>query len=117
MPVSTPRGIVRAFERMVFLAHPSYGTIDPTPFVAVMFIILWIMFGDVGQVYRLSSARINSEGEVVRGLSQKVILGTPSWRGFTGGRFLYGSFFGKRRYTQRSVTRLLTGHYRTISSL
>jgi len=52
VPVSTPHGRVnRSFERMVFsYGVPLYGTIDPTPFVAVMFVVLFaIMFGDVGQ--------------------------------------------------------------------
>ena len=52
VPVSTPHGrVVRGFERMVFsYSVPLYGTIDPTPFVAVMFVLLFaIMFGDVGQ--------------------------------------------------------------------
>lgn len=42
---------VRSFERMI-LAYgaPLYGSIDPTPFVAVSFTVLFgIMFGDVGQ--------------------------------------------------------------------
>ena len=52
VPVSTPHGrVVKSFERMVFsYSVPLYGTIDPTPFVAVMFVLLFaIMFGDVGQ--------------------------------------------------------------------
>jgi V/A-type H+/Na+-transporting ATPase subunit I len=52
VPVSVSHGrIVRSFERMVFsYSVPLYGTIDPTPFVAVMFVVLFaIMFGDVGQ--------------------------------------------------------------------
>lgn len=44
-------GLVRSFERMVFsYGAPLYGTIDPTPLVAFLFILLFaIMFGDVGQ--------------------------------------------------------------------
>ncbi len=52
VPVSTPHGrVTRSFERMVFsYGTPLYGTIDPTPFVAIMFVVLFaIMFGDVGQ--------------------------------------------------------------------
>ena len=52
VPVSTPHGrLVRSFERMVLsYSVPLYGSIDPTPFVAVIFVLLFaIMFGDVGQ--------------------------------------------------------------------
>lgn len=40
-----------AFNRMIFsYGSPVYGTIDPTPFVAVFFTLLFgIMFGDAGQ--------------------------------------------------------------------
>ena len=43
--------IVKSFERMVFsYGIPLYGTIDPTPIVAVLFTLLFgIMFGDLGQ--------------------------------------------------------------------
>lgn len=45
------RKFVSAFERMIFsYGSPLYGTIDPTPFVAVFFTILFgVMFGDCGQ--------------------------------------------------------------------
>jgi V/A-type H+-transporting ATPase subunit I len=52
VPVSLRHGkFTRSFERMVFsYGVPLYGTIDPTPFVAVVFVLLFaIMFGDVGQ--------------------------------------------------------------------
>ena len=52
VPVSTPHGkLTSAFERMVLsYSVPAYGTIDPTPFVAAIFVVLFgIMFGDVGQ--------------------------------------------------------------------
>ena len=44
-------GFVKSFERMVFsYGAPIYGTIDPTPFVAIFFTLLFgIMFGDCGQ--------------------------------------------------------------------
>lgn len=43
--------IVSNFERMVFsYGSPLYGTIDPTPFVALFFTLLFgLMFGDAGQ--------------------------------------------------------------------
>ncbi|MCR4580275.1 MAG: ATPase [Treponema sp.] len=52
VPVKLRHGsFVKSFERMVFsYGAPVYGTIDPTPFVAVFFTILFgIMFGDCGQ--------------------------------------------------------------------
>ncbi len=52
VPVKLEHGkFVSAFERMVFsYGSPLYGTVDPTPFVAVFFTILFgIMFGDTGQ--------------------------------------------------------------------
>jgi V/A-type H+-transporting ATPase subunit I len=56
VPVSLQHGVfVRGFEGVVFsYGAPLYGTIDPTPFVAVFFTILFgIMFGDVGQGFVL----------------------------------------------------------------
>lgn len=52
VPVKLHHGkIVSAFERMIFsYGSPAYGTIDPTPFVAMFFTLLFgIMFGDAGQ--------------------------------------------------------------------
>lgn len=52
VPVHLKHGkIVRNFERMIFsYGSPLYGTIDPTPFVAIFFTLLFgIMFGDAGQ--------------------------------------------------------------------
>ena len=52
VPVSLEHGaFVRGFEGVVFsYGAPLYGTIDPTPFVAFFFTILFgIMFGDLGQ--------------------------------------------------------------------
>ncbi len=52
VPVQLKHGkLVGAFERMIFsYGSPLYGNIDPTPFVAVFFTLLFgIMFGDAGQ--------------------------------------------------------------------
>ena len=52
VPVKLTHGkFVKSFERMIFsYGSPIYGTIDPSPFVAVFFTILFgIMFGDFGQ--------------------------------------------------------------------
>lgn len=52
VPVQLKHGkIVSSFERTVLsYGAPLYGTIDPTPFVALFFTLLFgIMFGDAGQ--------------------------------------------------------------------
>lgn len=52
VPVRLKHGkLVGAFERMIFsYGSPVYGSIDPTPFVALFFTLLFgIMFGDAGQ--------------------------------------------------------------------
>ena len=52
VPVKLQHGkFVKSFERMIFsYGSPIYGAIDPTPFVAVFFTLLFgIMFGDFGQ--------------------------------------------------------------------
>jgi len=52
VPVAMKHGkFVKGFEGVVFsYGAPLYGTIDPTPLVAVFFTVLFgLMFGDVGQ--------------------------------------------------------------------
>jgi V/A-type H+/Na+-transporting ATPase subunit I len=52
VPVSITHGkFMKSFEPLVFsYGTPLYGSIDPTPMVAVFFVLLFsIMFGDVGQ--------------------------------------------------------------------
>jgi V/A-type H+-transporting ATPase subunit I len=52
VPVELKHGkIIGSFERMIFsYGSPLYGNVDPTPFVAVFFTILFgLMFGDAGQ--------------------------------------------------------------------
>ncbi|MDY2842989.1 MAG: V-type ATPase 116kDa subunit family protein [Treponema sp.] len=52
VPVRLKHGkLIGAFERMIFsYGSPVYGAIDPTPFVALFFTVLFgIMFGDAGQ--------------------------------------------------------------------
>jgi len=52
VPVSLKHGVfIKGFEGLVFsYGAPLYGTIDPTPIVAISFTILFgIMFGDLGQ--------------------------------------------------------------------
>lgn len=52
IPVKLTHGkLVGNFQKLIFgFGSPVYGTIDPTPFVAFFFILLFgIMFGDAGQ--------------------------------------------------------------------
>ena len=52
VPVKLTHGkLIKSFERMIFsYGSPIYGTIDPTPWVALFFTVLFgIMFGDCGQ--------------------------------------------------------------------
>ena len=56
VPVSLSHGIfIKGFERLVFsYGVPLYGSIDPTPFVAFFFTLIFgIMFGDMGQGFVL----------------------------------------------------------------
>lgn len=52
VPVKLSHGkFIKSFEGILFsYGAPKYGTIDPTPFVAIFFTLLFgIMFGDAGQ--------------------------------------------------------------------
>ena len=120
VPVSTPHGrVVRGFDRMVFsYGVPLYGTVDPTPFVAVMFIILFaIMFGDVGQGFvglviglLIASGRVPSFESYRRKHfgTTFILVGAAS---MVSG-FLYGSFFANEHVLEplsRAVTGALVG--------
>jgi V/A-type H+-transporting ATPase subunit I len=121
VPVSTPhRGVVRAFERMVFsYSIPLYGTIDPTPFVAVMFVLLFaIMFGDVGQgcVGLVLGLLINSgkvkSFEAYRKKSFGTIFVAAGIASMAAG-FLYGSIFANENALvpeTRFISQILLGH-------
>ena len=76
IPVKLEHGkFVKAFERMVFsYGSPLYGTVDPTPFVAVFFTLLFgIMFGDCGQGLVFLLAGI---------LMQKNVIKVGGWNKF-----------------------------------
>ena len=120
VPVSTPHGrVVKSFERMVFsYSIPLYGTIDPTPFVAVMFVLLFaIMFGDVGQGFvgvviglLINSGRIRSF-ESYRRKNFGTIFLVAGLASMVSG-FLYGSFFDNEHVLEpatRAVTQALFG--------
>ncbi len=69
VPVKLHHGkLVSAFERMIFsYGSPAYGTIDPTPFVAAFFTLLFgIMFGDAGQGFCFLLAGILMSLKVVK---------------------------------------------------
>jgi V/A-type H+/Na+-transporting ATPase subunit I len=120
VPVSTPHGrLVSAFDRMVFsYSTPVYGSVDPTPFVTVIFPLLFgIMFGDVGQglVGLLIGLLINSgwirsfEGYRRKSFGTTFIL--AGCAAIIAG-FLYGSFFANEELlvpVTRWVTTRLTG--------
>jgi V/A-type H+-transporting ATPase subunit I len=115
VPVSTPHGrVVKSFERMVFsYSIPLYGTVDPTPFVAVMFVLLFaIMFGDVGQGFvgvllglLINSGRIASF-EKFRRKSFGTTFLVAGLASMVSG-FFYGSFFANEHVLE-PVTRLVT---------
>ena len=114
VPISLKHGtFVKGFENVVFsYGAPLYGTIDPTPLVAVFFTVLFgIMFGDFGQgmvllllgfltgkrgVKFLSGFRKFSVPLVAVGISS-MIMG-----------FLNGSFFTNETLFV-GLTRALTG--------
>jgi len=116
VPVSTPHGrLVRSFERMVFsYAIPLYGTIDPTPFVAVMFVLLFaVMFGDVGQGFvgvvvglLISSGRVASF-ETYRRKNFGTTFLLAGLASMVSG-FFYGSFFANEHVLE-PATRFVTG--------
>ncbi|MDR2303946.1 MAG: V-type ATP synthase subunit I [Treponema sp.] len=79
VPVSLEHGaFVKGFEGVVFsYGAPLYGTIDPTPFVAFFFTILFgIMFGDLGQGFVLLFLGILAGKRGIKALSR--------FRGYSG---------------------------------
>ena len=120
VPVSVRHGrIVRSFERMVFsYSVPLYGTIDPTPFVAGMFVLLFaIMFGDVGQGFvglllglLIGSGRIKSFESYRKKNFGTVFIVVGAASMVTG--LLYGSFFANEQVlvpVSRFITANITG--------
>ncbi|MDR0472585.1 MAG: V-type ATP synthase subunit I [Treponema sp.] len=121
VPVSLNHGaFVRGFEGLVFsYGAPLYGTIDPTPFVAVFFTILFgIMFGDMGQGFVLFSAGLLTGKRGLKFLSgfrkfsvpliavgiSSIIMG-----------FLNGAVFSNDNFLIRptmAITKFLTGNPR-----
>jgi len=119
VPVSLDHGaFVKGFENVVFsYGSPLYGTIDPTPLVAVFFTVLFgIMFGDLGQGFvllllgiltgkhgsrLLAGFRKFSIPLIAVGISS-MVMGTLTGEVFTHEEILVGPV--------RAVTGFLTGH-------
>ncbi|MFX1377313.1 MAG: V-type ATPase 116kDa subunit family protein, partial [Promethearchaeota archaeon] len=92
--------LIRPFETITRLyGTPAYSEIDPTPFIAITFPILFgIMFGDIGHGLILIIAGLI--GAIKFGKSKKNsanfawIIFFCGWASFFVG-FLYGEFFGR----------------------
>ncbi|MGL6173550.1 MAG: V-type ATP synthase subunit I [Cellulosilyticaceae bacterium] len=88
--------LVRPFETVVRLyGLPSYHEIDPTPFLAITFCLMFgIMFGDIGQglVYFLAGVFMYKKNAVVGG----VLTRLGSFSILFG--FVYGSLFGLEQH-------------------
>jgi len=117
VPVSMKHGkFVKGFEGVVFsYGAPLYGTIDPTPLVAVFFTILFgIMFGDMGQgfVLLLIGLLITYGPKLLKGFSRYatplIAVGASSM----AMGFLSGSVFtneGLLTAPTRAITGAFTG--------
>ena len=95
--LSNPR-LLRPFETLIRLMPlPHYGTIDPTPFVAVFFPAFFgLMLGDVGYGVVLAALGLilharSKPGTVLRNVSE--IIGPCALFSIIAG-FLYGELFG-----------------------
>lgn len=84
--------LFKPFEMIVKLyGLPSYYEIDPTPFLAITFMLMFgIMFGDIGQglVYFLAGVFIYKKSEVAGGVLTRLGLSSIVFG------FVYGSLFG-----------------------
>ncbi len=85
--------VFKPFEMFVKMyGLPSYNELDPTPILAVTYILFFgIMFGDVGQAAALSIA-----GFLLYKFKKMDLAGIVGWVGLSGIVFglVYGSFFG-----------------------
>jgi V/A-type H+-transporting ATPase subunit I len=96
------RPFVSSFERLVVsYGAPLYGTIDPTPIVAVFFVLLFaIMFGDVGQGLVILVTGIILTKGLIAGLRKYQKFG-PIFTGVGAGSmvmgFLVGSVFSNEK--------------------
>lgn len=95
--LSNPR-LFRPFEVLVrFMPLPRYGTIDPTPFVAVFFPLLFgLMLADIGYGLLLAALglwlhRRTKPGSAGRAVAE--MIGPSALMAVAGG-ILFGEFFG-----------------------
>ncbi|HUX41185.1 MAG TPA: V-type ATPase 116kDa subunit family protein [Rectinemataceae bacterium] len=112
------RFFVKNFERMVnSYMVPGYGSIDPTPFVAVFFTVFFsIMFGDVGQGFVIFAAGIALQFEWIKSLRKwkifaPIVISAGSGSMFMG--LLTGSFFSSETFlepVEKVLTQLFLGH-------
>lgn len=84
--------LFKPFETIVKLyGLPSYNEIDPTPFLAITFMLMFgIMFGDIGQgfIYFLAGILIYKKSDVAGGVLTRLGLSSIVFG------FVYGSLFG-----------------------
>ncbi|MDA3733903.1 hypothetical protein PBV87_20730 [Niameybacter massiliensis] len=84
--------LFKPFEMIVELyGLPSYHEIDPTPFLAITFMLMFgIMFGDIGQgfIYFLAGILIAKKSKVAGGILTRLGLSSITFG------FVYGSLFG-----------------------
>ena len=87
--------LVRAFQDIVALySVPSYGEVDPSPFVAVTFILFFgFMFGDVGHGVMLMLASLYLGKKGILSKSFTYVMKCASTSSIVFG-FLYGSVMG-----------------------
>ncbi|MDR2922194.1 MAG: V-type ATP synthase subunit I, partial [Treponema sp.] len=118
VPVSLKHGaFVKGFEGVVFsYGAPLYGTIDPTPLVAVFFTILFgIMFGDAGQGFVLLLAGLLTGRRGPRQLSKFQKFSSPLIAVGIASMFmglLNGAVFTNERLLTaptRAITAFITG--------
>ncbi len=105
VPVKLTHGkFISAFERMIFsYGSPLYGTIDPTPFVAIFFTFLFgIMFGDFGQGLVIFIAGILMAKKVIKvGAWNKfapIFMGVGCSSCVMG--LITGEFFGTEKFLE-----------------
>lgn len=117
VPVRLHHGkLVGAFERMIFsYGSPVYGTIDPTPFVALFFTLLFgIMFGDAGQGFVFFLLGILMSLKIIKiegwGKFAPIFIAIGCSSMFMG--LLTGEFFGNETVLE-PFARFVTGLFGT----
>ncbi len=93
------RGLFKAFQGLVTnYAFPAYSEIDPTPLVAISFVVMFgLMFGDVGHGLVLVLAgllAISGKVAALKSLGGLAPILVASGISATVFGFLYGSIFG-----------------------